>query len=146
MSLQDPTKKMSKSDPNPNGYISLLDPKDIIIKKFKKAVTNSENIVRYSETQPGVQNLINIYACVTNKTPQEIEKEFDGIGYGMFKTAVGEAVADTLAEIQSKYEELNSSESDEILKKIYAHGAENAQKLATPKLHQVYEAVGFITK
>jgi tryptophanyl-tRNA synthetase len=146
MSLQDPTKKMSKSDKNPNGYISLLDPKDTIISKFKKAVTDSENVVRYSESQPGIMNLINIYSCVTDKTPEDIEREFDGVGYGKFKMAVGEAVADALSEIQKKYEELNSPENEGILKDIYASGAERAQELASKKLRQVYDAVGFILK
>jgi len=146
MSLQDPTKKMSKSDINPNAFISLLDPKDIIIKKFKKAVTDSENVVRYSDEQPGVQNLINIYACIMRKTVKDIEREFDGIGYGTFKVAVGEAVADTLAEIQKKYEVLNAPENDEFLCNVYAKGAERAKAYARPKLQKVYEAVGFILK
>ncbi|MDR0920229.1 MAG: tryptophan--tRNA ligase [Oscillospiraceae bacterium] len=144
MSLQDPSKKMSKSDSNPNAYISLLDAKDVIIKKFKKAVTDSENVVRYSSEQPGVQNLINIYSCITGKTATEVEKEFEGAGYGTFKVTVGEAVADTLAMIQAKYEELNSPENEDFLKDVYAKGAERARLLATPKLRQVYEAVGFI--
>lgn len=146
MSLQNPEKKMSKSDPNPNGYISLLDPRDTIIKKFKRAVTDSENVVRYSESQPGIQNLINIYSCITDKTPQEIEREFEGVGYGQFKQAVGEAVADTLSSIQEKYEELNAPENEGFLKEIYEQGAERAQKLASEKLRQVYDAVGFILR
>lgn len=146
MSLQDPTKKMSKSDSNPNGYISLLDPKDVVIKKFKKAVTDSKNVVRYSDEQPGIQNLINIYATITQKSISEIEKEFEGVGYGKFKVAVGEIVADILEKIQAKYNELNSSEYDNFLKEIYAKGAQHAQKIAKNKLEQVYNAVGFIGK
>ena len=146
MSLQDPLKKMSKSDPNPNGFISLLDPRDTIIKKFKKAVTDSENVVKYSVDQPGIMNLINIYSCVTDKTPEEIEKEFDGAGYGQFKVAVGEVVADTLSKIQSKYAELDSPENDDLLKGIYEKGAERAHKLASVKLKEVYDTVGFILK
>ena len=144
MSLQNPEKKMSKSDPNPNGYISLLDSKDVIIKKFRKAVTDSQNAVRYSDEQPGVQNLINIYSCITGKKPEEIEREFDGVGYGTFKTAVGEAVADTLSVIQEKYNELNSPENESFLHDVYVRGAERARTHATPKLRQVYEAIGFI--
>lgn len=144
MSLQDPTKKMSKSDPNPNGYISLLDPRDVIIKKFKKAVTDSENIVRYSDEQPGIQNLINIYSSITGETIPEIEKEFEGFGYGKFKVAVGKIVADTLERIQAKYNELNSPEYDTFLKEIYAKGAKEAHEIARGKLEQVYNAVGFI--
>lgn len=146
MSLQDPTKKMSKSDPNPNGYISLLDPKDVIIKKFKRAVTDSENIVRYSDEQPGIQNLINIYSSITQKSVSEVEREFDGVGYGKFKVAVGEVVADTLEGIQAKYNELNSPEYNTFLKEIYAKGAEKAHEIAKAKLEQVYTAVGFISR
>lgn len=146
MSLQDPTKKMSKSDPNPNGYISLLDSRDVIIKKFKKAVTDAQNAVRYSDEQPGIKNLINIYSSITQKTVEEIEREFDGVGYGKFKLAVGEAVADTLEEIQAKYNELNSPEFDTFLTEIYAKGAAEAHGIAKGKLEQVYEAVGFIPK
>lgn len=144
MSLQNPTKKMSKSDSNPNGYISLLDSKDVIIKKFKKAVTDSENVVRYSENRPGIQNLINIYSSITHKSISEIEREFEGIGYGEFKVAVGEVVADTLGKIQSKYNELNSPEYENFLKEIYAKGAKEAHEIAKNKLDLVYKAVGFI--
>ena len=146
MSLQDPTKKMSKSDSNPNGYISLLDSKDVIIKKMKKAVTDSENVVRYSEEQPGIQNLINIYSSITQKPVSEIEKEFEGIGYGTFKVAVGEVVADTLGKIQKKYYELNSPEYDSFLTEVYERGAEIAHGIAQRKIKQVYEVVGFIGK
>jgi len=144
MSLQDPNKKMSKSDLNPNSYISLLDPKDVIISKFKRAVTDSCNIVKYSEDQPGIQNLINIYSCITNKKIEEIEREFDGLGYGKFKMAVGEVVADTLGEIQNKYEELDSPKNDDFIKSVYTNGAARARLHAEPKLKQVYEAIGFI--
>lgn len=146
MSLQDPTKKMSKSDPNPNAFISLLDSRDVIIKKFKKAVTDSENVVRYSDDQPGIQNLINIYSSITQKSISEVEKEFDGIGYGKFKTSVGEVVADTLEGIQRKYNELNSPEYDNYLKEIYAKGASIAHGIACKKLEQVQKAVGFVSK
>lgn len=146
MSLQDPTKKMSKSDPNPNGYISLLDSRDVIIKKFKKAVTDAQNAVRYSDEQPGIKNLINIYSSITQKTVEEIEREFDGVGYGKFKLAVGEVVADTLEAIQAKYNELNSPEFDTFLTEIYAKGAAEAHGIAKGKLEQVYETVGFIPK
>lgn len=146
MSLQEPSKKMSKSDPNPNGYISLLDPRDVIIKKFKKAVTDSENVVRYSDEQPGIQNLINIYSSITGKTIPDIEKEFEGFGYGKFKVAVGETVADTLEGIQAKYNELNSPEYDTFLKEIYAKGEREAHEIARRKLEQVYNSVGFVGK
>lgn len=140
-SLQDPTKKMSKSDSNPNAYISLLDPRDVIIKKFKKAVTDSENVVKYSNEQPGIQNLIDIYSCVTGKEIKEIEAEFEGKGYGEFKVAVGEAVADSLEEIQKKYYELSLPENDEYVRSVYSRGAKNAEKYASKKLREAYNAV-----
>ena len=104
MSLQEPSKKMSKSDENLNATILLLDDKDTIIRKFKRAVTDSDACVRYGEDKPGISNLMNIYGCVTRKSNEEIEREFEGKGYGDFKLAVGEAVADELAPIQKKYE------------------------------------------
>lgn len=146
MSLQDPARKMSKSDPNPNSYISLLDSKDVIIKKFKKAVTDSIGEVKYSDEQAGVKNLINIYSCVTGKTVEEVEREFANSNYGTFKSAVGEAVADTLMPIQAKYAELDSPENQEYLENIYKKGAEFASSHASKKLRQVYEAVGFIVR
>lgn len=146
MSLQDPTRKMSKSDPNPNGYISLLDPKDVIIKKFKKAVTDSLGEVKYTDKQPGIKNLINIYSCVTGKSVQETEEEFANSNYGKFKIAVGEAVADALTPIQAKYAEMDLPENQEYLENIYKKGAEIASAEAREKLRQVYEAVGFIVK
>ena len=106
MSLQDPTKKMSKSDDNLNSWVAILDSKDDIIRKFKRAVTDSLGVVRMSDEQPGISNLITIYSAVTNKTVSEIEKEFEGKGYGDFKLSVGEAVADTLAPIKASYDEI----------------------------------------
>ena len=146
MSLQDPSKKMSKSDSNHNAFISLLDPKDTVIKKFKKAVTDSENVVRYSDEQPGIQNLINIYTTITGKTIEEVEKEFDGVGYGQFKMAVGEVVADVLAEIQEKYYKYSSPEYDSYIADICAKGAAIAHETAAKKVRQVYDAVGFVLK
>ena len=96
MSLQEPGKKMSKSDTNANATILLLDDTDTIIRKFKRAVTDSESEVRYAEEKPGISNLMDIYSAVTGKTYEEIEKEFAGKGYGDFKLAVGETVADHL--------------------------------------------------
>ena len=107
MSLQEPEKKMSKSDENANATIYLLDEKDAIIRKFKRAVTDSGSEVRYdSQEKPGVSNLMEIYGCVTGKSYEEIEKEFAGKGYGDFKMAAGEAVAEHLAPLQKKYREL----------------------------------------
>ena len=96
MSLQDPAKKMSKSDPNPKGCVYILDPPETIIKKFKSAVTDSEAQVAYREGKDGINNLMTIYSCVTGKSYEQIESEFAGKGYGDFKMAVGQAVADHL--------------------------------------------------
>ena len=103
MSLQDPSKKMSKSDENPNASIYLMDDEDTIIRKFKRAVTDSEACVRYCDKQPGIKNLIDIYCACTGKTPQETEAEFDGRGYGEFKMAVGEAVVGVLKPLQERF-------------------------------------------
>ena len=109
MSLQDPSKKMSKSDENPNGSIYLMDDPDTIIRKFKRAVTDSEACVRYSEEQPGIKNLIDIYCACTGKTAQETEREFDQKGYGDFKLAVGEAVVSVLKPLQERFADLSKN-------------------------------------
>lgn len=103
MSLQNPKKKMSKSDENGNAYVSLLDKPDDIIRKFKLAVTDCEACVRYAEGKDGINNLMEIYGCITSKDFTAIENEFEGKGYGFFKTAVGEVVVDHLRPIQAEY-------------------------------------------
>src|SRR5699024_6844694 len=104
MSLADPTHKMSKSDTNVNAFILLTDDRDTITRKFKRAVTDSDGVVRYDPANnPGVSNLIAIYHIFTGKSIEEVEREFDGQGYGVFKEAVGAAVADGLAPIQGEY-------------------------------------------
>ncbi len=117
-SLQEPTKKMSKSDENPNASIYLMDDTDTIIRKFKRAVTDSEAKVCYNENQPGISNLIDIYSACTGKSVAEIEKEFDGKGYGEFKMAVGEAVADVLKPLQERYADLGKNKDyiDSVIK------------------------------
>ncbi len=141
MSLQDPDKKMSKSDENPNASVYLTDDKDTIMKKFKRAVTDSEGCVRYSEDQPGIRNLIDIYCACTNQKPADVERAFEGRGYGDFKTAVGEAVADVLAPIQKRFAEISADNAylDEIIKK----NAALAESYACRTLQKVQEAVGF---
>lgn len=146
MSLKEPEKKMSKSDTNPSAFASLLDDRDTIIKKFKKATTDSMNQVRFSNKQLGVKNLINIYCSITEKTPLEVEREFGGIGYGKFKAAVGEVVADTLKPIQNRYYELESPENEAYIKDILKHGAECASVKAEKTLKVVYETTGFYSK
>lgn len=143
MGLQDPTAKMSKSATNPNDVILLEDEPDVIIKKFKKAVTDSENKVRFDpENKPGVSNLMQIYSSITGLKMEEIEKEFENSGYGDFKTKVAETVVDKLEPIQKKYKEL--LENKEYLEKIYTEGANRARKLASKTLDEVKERIGIL--
>lgn len=143
MGLQDPTAKMSKSATNPNDVILLEDEPDVIIKKFKKAVTDSENKVRFDpENKPGVSNLMQIYSSITGLKMEEIEKEFEGEGYGTFKTKVAETVVNKLEPIQKKYKEL--LENKEYLEKIYTEGANKARKLASKTLEDVKERIGIL--
>lgn len=141
MSLQDPTKKMSKSDENQNASVYLLDDTDTIIRKFKRAVTDSGNEITYSEEKLGIRNLIDIYGAVTDKKVEEIEKEFDGKGYGEFKLAVGEAVASVLKPLQEKYEEL-TKDKDYINSVIKAND-EKAQYYANKTLRKAQKKIGF---
>lgn len=142
MSLQDPTKKMSKSDENPNACILILDDKDTIIRKFKRAVTDSEAEVCYREGKDGINNLMSIYSCVTGKNFDEIESEFKGKGYGDFKVAVGEAVADNLAPVRTEFDRLISDKA--YLKECYTAGAAKAQKYSQRIVSKVYHKVGFV--
>lgn len=141
MSLAEPERKMSKSDPNANASIFMLDRKDDIIRKFKRAVTDSEARVAADPERPGIYNLVNIYACLTGKNEKEIEREFDGVGYGEFKLAVGEACADALAPVQSEFDRLTKDRAwlDEILRQ----GMENAGGIARRTMSKVYRKVGF---
>lgn len=143
MGLQDPLSKMSKSSENPNDVIFLDDSPEEILKKFKKAVTDSENIVNFDpDNKPGVSNLISIYSAITGKNEKEIEEEFKGKGYGEFKISVAEAVIEKLNPIQKRYNEiLNDSK---YLEKIYEKGAEKARKIALETLNEVKEKVGVI--
>ena len=142
MSLQDPSKKMSKSDENLNSWVAILDNRDDIIRKFKRAVTDSEAVVKFSEEKPGISNLITIYSAVTGKSVSEIEKEFEGKGYGDFKLAVGETVADTLAPIKSAYDEIIKDKSG--LEKLYKEGAEKAEYVARKTYFKAMKKVGFV--
>ncbi len=141
MSLQDPTKKMSKSDENPNASILLMDDTDTIIRKFKRAVTDSEAQILYRDEQPGIKNLINVYSCVTGKTPAEVEKEFDGKGYGDFKLAVGEAVANHLRPVQDEFARLSKDKA--YIDGIIKENAEKAGYYANKTLRKVQKKVGF---
>lgn len=142
MSLQTPENKMSKSDPNSNGYIRLLETKDDTIRKFKRAVTDSDNEIRKSPEKPGVSNLLDIYCSVTGKTIQEAEAEFAGKGYGDFKLAVGETVADALEPVRTRFEQLAKDKA--YVEEIYRNGAQQAGRIAQRVLSKVYKKVGFI--
>lgn len=143
MGLQDPTAKMSKSATNLNDVIFLEDEPDLILKKFKKAVTDSENKVKYDpENKPGVSNLMQIYSSATGSTLKEIEKEFEDSGYGNFKAKVAEAVIAKLEPIQNKYNELLNNQG--YLEEIYTRGAEKARELASKTLKNVKERIGIL--
>ncbi len=145
MSLSSPTSKMSKSDRDPNGCVYLLEKPDDIMRKFKKAVTDSdtERFVRYDpQAKPGVANLMQIYAAVTGKDFAEIEREFDGQGYGVFKPAVGEVVLDLLRPIREETERLLADKA--YLESVYHAGAERAALIANKTLRKVYKKVGFV--
>lgn len=144
MSLQDPSKKMSKSDENPNASIYLMDDYDTIIRKFKRAVTDSDNSIIYSDEKLGIKNLIEIYSSVTNKTIKDIEKEFDGKGYGEFKLAVGESVADMLKPVHKRFDEL--SKDKDYIDNIIKINGEKASYYATKTLRKVQKKVGFPEK
>ena len=142
MSLQDPSKKMSKSDPNPRGFISVFDEPDVIMKKFKSAVTDSEACVRYAQGKDGINNLMGIYSCCTGKTVEEIEKEFAGKGYGDFKACVGEAVIEELRPVRERYNEIITDKT--YLKEVAAKGAEKASRIADRTLSKAMKKVGFL--
>lgn len=141
MSLQDPAKKMSKSDENPNASIYLMDDPDTIIRKCKRAVTDSEATIAYRDEQPGIKNLIDIYSACTGSTPEEVVREFDGKGYGDFKMAVGEAVVSVLKPLQSRVAELEKDKA--YIDGIIKNNAEKAQYFANKTLRKVQKKVGF---
>lgn len=145
MSLQEPDKKMSKSDENENAYVFILDSEDTILRKFKRAVTDSEREIRYDElNKPGVSNLISIYSAVTNKTFSEIEKEFEGRSYGDLKEVVGQSVADILKPIQQKYNEYSSNK--DYLNSILKENSEKAAYMARKTLSKVYRKIGLVPR
>ena len=141
MSLQDPTKKMSKSDENPNASIYLMDDPDTIIRKCKRAVTDSEAQILYRDEQPGVKNLIDIYSACTNKAPQDVVKEFEGKGYGDFKMAVGEAVVSVLKPLQDEVARLEKDKA--YIDSVIKNNAEKANYYAMKTLRKVQKKVGF---
>lgn len=144
MSLQEPTKKMSKSDANLNAFISMDDDTDTVIRKFKRAVTDSDNRIIFSEDKPGISNLLAIYAAVCDKTIEDTEKKFVGLGYGDFKLKVGEAVASIIEPIRQEKNKLlaNKDYLDDVLKS----GAERAERIAVKTLSKVYKKIGLVPR
>ena len=141
MSLQDPSKKMSKSDENENACIRIMDDANVIIKKFKRAVTDSDCVVRYKNEGTGIDNLINIYSAVTNKAVDDIEKEFEGKGYGDFKKAVGEAVVNEIVPIQEKFREYMKNK--DYLEECFKKARDEALSISEKTLNEVKEKIGF---
>lgn len=144
MSLQNPESKMSKSDDNENGYILLLDSPDIINRKIKRAVTDSLGQVKYSDEQPGVKNLINIYSAFSGNSIEEIESKYEGTGYGQFKKDLAEVIIEGLRPLQEKYDDYMKNK--DYLEEVYRGGAEKAERVARKTLRKVYKKVGFIPR
>lgn len=142
MSLADPSKKMSKSDENENAVVRILDPRDAIIRKFKRAVTDSGAEIRRGEGKDGIMNLMSIYGAFTGKSMDEIEREFAGVGYGDFKLAVGETCADALTPVQEEFKRLSADKT--YLEDVMAKGAEAAARDAQRTMSKVRRKVGFI--
>lgn len=142
MDLQDPSKKMSKSSDNPNSFILLMDPPEVIRKKISRAVTDSIGHVKYSDEQPGVKNLMNILNALTSMSFEDIEKKYEGQGYAQFKKDVAEALVAELEPIQNKVNELLNDK--EYLEGIYKKGAEKANYVSRKMLRKMQKKIGFI--
>ena len=142
MSLAEPTQKMSKSDANQNAVVYILDSKDEVMRKFKKAVTDSDACVKYSTDKPGVSNLMTIYKAFTGKSFEEIEREFDGRGYGDFKLAVGEACADGLSHVRDEFARLMKDKAH--LEAVMKAGADEAAYYARRTMSKVRRKIGFV--
>ena len=147
MSLQNPTKKMSKSDPNPKAYISMMDDMNVIAKKIKSAVTDSEGVIEYregDETKAGVNNLLSIMSAVTGRKIDDIVKDYSGKGYGDFKSDVADAVVECVKPIRAEYDRIIADKK--YLTDICEKGAETAYKIARRTLSKVYKKVGFVMR
>lgn len=142
MSLADPTRKMSKSDPNPKGTVYLTDEPNVIMKKFKSAVTDSEMSVRYAEGKDGINNLMTIYSAVTGDSFEKIEADFAGKGYGDFKSAVGEAVVEELKPVQEKFKQLMNDKA--YLTECQKNGADFASRIGQRTLNKAMKKIGFL--
>jgi len=144
MDLQEPTKKMSKSDENANSYILIMDEPNVIRKKINRAVTDSLGVVKYNDEQVGVKNLINILCTITGLTVEEVESKYEGVGYAQFKSDVAEAIVSELEPIQKKVKELMADKT--YLESIYKNGAEKANYVATKTLRKMQKKIGFIPR
>ncbi|MCQ2442962.1 MAG: tryptophan--tRNA ligase [Oscillospiraceae bacterium] len=145
MSLSTPTNKMSKSDTDPNGCVYLLDKPEVLARKFKRAVTDSEMSVRFDPVnKPGISNLMQIYSCATGRDYAAIEQEFAGQGYGTFKTAVGDAVIEMCRPIREETDRLLADKA--YLQSVYTNGADKAASIANKTLRKVYKKVGFVQR
>ena len=142
MSLADPLSKMSKSDPNPNAVVYILDDKDTVMRKFRRAVTDSGSEIKGGEGKEGIANLISIYRCFTGKTEEEVIKEFEGKGYGDFKTACGEVCADALAPVREEFARLMNDKP--YLEAVMKKGADEASAAAARTLAKVKKKIGFV--
>lgn len=144
MDLQEPTKKMSKSAENPNGYILILDPPEVIRRKVSRAVTDAFGVVKYSDEQPGIKNLINILSAITGATPQEIVSKYEGKGYAEFKADVAETIITELAPVQERVKEILGDKK--YLEEIYTKGAEKAYLTTTKTLRKMQKKIGLIPR
>jgi len=144
MDLQNPEKKMSKSEENPNGYILIMDPPEVIRKKISRAVTDSLGVVKYNDDQLGVKNLMTILSTITGMTMEEIEKKYEGLGYAEFKKDVGEAIISELEPVQKKVKELLGNK--DYLEEIYKKGSEKANYVATKTLRKMQKKIGLIPR
>ena len=144
MSLQEPTKKMSKSDENENAYILLVDDADTIKRKIKRSVTDSLGVISYNDEQAGIKNLLEIYSKLSNKTIEELVSMYEGKGYGLLKEDLSEVIIESLRPIREKYLDLLNNK--DYLETVYANGANRAEKVARKTLRKVYKKVGLIER
>jgi tryptophanyl-tRNA synthetase len=143
MDLQEPERKMSTTGGTAQGTVGILDPPDVLVKKFRSAVTDSGRDVVRAPDKPGITNLIDIMSVATGEAPDAIEARYDGHGYGAFKTDVGEAVVALLEPVRRRYEELRADEGE--LRRLLAKGAEKARESSAPTLAKMYELMGFVS-
>jgi tryptophanyl-tRNA synthetase len=144
MDLQEPEKKMSTTGGTAQGTVGILDPPDVIVKKFRSAVTDSGRDVVRAPEKPGITNLIDIMSVATGEAPEAIEARYDGQGYGAFKADVGEAVVALLEPVRRRYEELRADEGE--LRRLLAIGADKAREVSAPTLARMYDLMGFVPR